>query len=125
MELRCDLGSIWDKKAPFIVNVGLVKLLKFFEHWAKIHDNSIPENVDAGIVENAAREKVESELNPSCFDSVTRIGSTIESSTNAVILGKNINELAFAFVSPLRTQYNSELLAESTAQWIDRLGSLG
>lgn len=68
---------------------------------------------------------MESELNTSCFDSVTRIGSTIESSTNAVILGKNINELAFAFVSPLRAQYNCELLAKSTAQRIDRLGSLG
>lgn len=42
-------------------------------------------------------------------DSVTSVCTTVESCANLVIFGKNVNELAFAFVAPLGAQNDSKL----------------
>ena len=40
---------------------------------------------------------------------VTSIGSTIESGTNVIIFGENIDELTFAFIAPLTSEDDTEL----------------
>lgn len=41
-------------------------------------------------------------------DSVTSVGSTIETSANVIVLGKDVDQFAFTFVTPLGAENDSE-----------------
>lgn len=47
-------------------------------------------------------------------DSVTSVSSAIESRTNVIFFGKNVDKLALAFVSPLGTENDSEARLETS-----------
>ena len=66
-----------------------------------MYNNTVSEHIDTFFVENTAREKMESILVPICDDCVTSICSSIESCAYIIFLGKNINKLALAFITPL------------------------
>ena len=101
-------------KTAFVVNTVCVKLLKLVKHGLDIDNDAIAEKVVACWVQNTARKQVEGVLVTVSNDGVASVSATIESSANVVVLGKDVDEFAFALVTPLGAENHAELGLESS-----------
>ena len=103
-----------DLQAAVVVHIVCVELSQLFEHASDVDNNAVAEDVLASRVQNAARKKMESVLDAISDDGVPRVGSTVESSTNVVILRQDIYQFALAFVAPLRSKDDAKARVEAS-----------
>ena len=74
-----------------------------------MHHHSIAKDVLASLVKHATRQEMEGVLHFFHHNCMASVGAAIKSGAHVVILGKDVNELSFALVSPLRAQNDAEL----------------
>jgi len=69
-----------------------------------MHNNSITQEVLTLWIQDTARQQVERVLDFVDDNGVASIGASVEPGAHVVVLGKDVYEFAFAFVSPLRSE---------------------
>ncbi len=108
LDLRDKLCTGRNLKTTLIVDTVLIELGKLTEHGIDVNDDAISEDILAAWVENSAWKQVECILDTIGDDGVASVGSTIEASANVIVLGKDVDQFAFTFVTPLGAEDDSE-----------------
>ena len=115
----CPCG---DLEASVVVHIVLVELRQLLEHAADINDNAVAEDILAARVQDATWEKMERVLDAVSDDGVSRVSSTVEASTNVVILRQDVHKLALAFVAPLRSEDDAKARVEASIAALTSFG---
>jgi len=108
LNIRYKLSSAAELQSTLVVNAILIELSEFIKHTLYMNNDTISKKIYALREQNSARKQMECIFVSISDDSVTSIGTTIESGTHVVFLGKNIDKLTFAFITPLRSKDDSK-----------------
>jgi hypothetical protein len=108
-----EVGAVGDQQTALVVDPVLVQLRELVEHGRNVQDNAVAQDVYTLVVKDTAGEQVESVLVPVGNDSMAGVRTSVETRADIVILGQDVDELAFALVTPLGTQDDSELGLET------------
>lgn len=114
LNLRHQVGTSRDLESSQVFHAVIIKLGQLIEHAWNVDNASIAEDVHAAWVHDSAGKQVESVLHTIHDDRVPSVGTTVEASTHIEVLSKDIDELAFAFITPLSSQNDSETGLESS-----------
>ena len=95
-----------DEEAAFRLDPGGAESLDLLNEIQGVHHNTIADDANLAIVENSAGDKTQHTLLAFGDNRVTRIGTTLIAHHEIRLIGKNVNNLALAFISPLGTDQN-------------------
>ena len=104
-----------DLQSSLVVDSVGIKLGQLIEHGRNVDDDTVAENVHASWVENTAGEQMEGILVAVGDDGMAGVGTTIESSADIVVLGKDVDKLALTLVTPLGAKNDAEAGVEAVS----------
>ena len=96
-----QMGSVGDEQGLPQVEAGLLEALDLALQDVRVDDDAVADEVDAARGEHARRDVVQHELLAFKRDGVTGVGSALEACDDVIVRGEGIDDLAFAFVTPL------------------------
>lgn len=73
-----------------------------------MHDHAISKHVDAFLIEDPTWKQVECVLMAIGHHCVPGVSPTVEAGADVIVLGEDVDELAFAFVAPLGSENDAE-----------------
>ena len=96
------MRAVADKQIPVNMHAGRTQRVHFLQEGEGIEYNPIPDYAAAPFAQHAAWDELKDELLALDRDRVSRIMAARIASHDVEALGENVNDLAFAFVAPLR-----------------------
>jgi len=91
------------EEAAGVVDPGFVEFVQFFAQGNRVDHNTVADDVLQPRAKNARRHRMEHELFTVENKRMPGVGASLEAGDDVVLGGKNVNNLSFAFVSPLET----------------------
>ena len=83
------------------VEAPALDLLQLLHEVERVHHDAVADDAVLAVVEDAAGDEVEDVLLAAHDDGVTGIGSALEARYDISLLGKEVYDLALAFIAPL------------------------
>jgi hypothetical protein len=84
---------------------GALQLVDLGEERLRIDDHAVANHTGDAVVQNAGRQQPQHELAAVRVDRVPGVVTTLIPRDNREVRGQQIDDLAFAFVSPLRAEH--------------------
>ena len=101
MVRKNHLGAVRDEKIPVDLHTRLAQRAHFFKKGHGIEDHAIADHASAGLTQHAAGDKLQHKLLALDDDRMPGIVAAGIAGYYRKILGKNIDDFAFAFIAPL------------------------
>lgn len=109
MDIEQKVRAIGEKETTFVVDASLVQGGELVHQTRHIQHNTVADDVDLTGVEHTTGKKVEREFLAINNKSVTGVASAVESANEVVVISEDIDKLTLTLVTPLGTQYSSDL----------------
>ena len=75
--------------------------LHFAHEMLKVNDHTVAHHIDGVRAQNAGRQQVQNELALVVDDGVPRVVAALIADDDVIVLGKQVNHSALAFVTPV------------------------
>jgi len=99
VEVEDDMRSIGDNKTTLSGDVSIPEVFQLSHHLTDIEDDAVTDDVELTRIEHAAGKEMEGELLTVNNESVTSIGTTVESGNDIVASRKDINEFTLTLIT--------------------------
>ena len=98
-----EMGLVADDDTALDIDPVLLQLVDLRQQRLRIDDHTVPDHTDHAGMENAGRDEPQDELGPSRVDGMAGVVAALISRDDVEARRQQIDDLAFAFVAPLRT----------------------
>ena len=95
------MGTIADGKVLRDLHALSLQMVHFFDQRTGIDHDAIPNQTPGAAIQNPRRDQMENERIPFIDDGMAGIGAPLVPHNQIGILGKDVDDLPFAFVAPL------------------------
>src|SRR6266550_6284576 len=91
--------------------------ISLFKKCFRVNDHAVAEHARLALVHNTGRQQVKHERPLTDLHRMPGVVSTLITSDDLKSLGKEINDLPFAFITPLGSDHRDDFWHDVSSQW--------
>ena len=101
-----EVRAIADQQIPADRDADLAKAVDFADERDRVDDDAVADDADLAAPQNAGRDEMQNEFFTAVNDGVAGVVAALTADDDVGVLGKNVDDFAFAFIAPLRADQN-------------------